>query len=62
MPEDQIDQYGGKQTFLLISSLDSTFGAVGQVVNHNANQSSQDLRGHPGTTPCTLKFIHILVN
>lgn len=56
MPKDQFEQYGGQWTVLLLSSLDCTFGAVGQVVDHNANQSSQDLRGHPRTTPCTLQF------
>jgi len=58
MPEDQFEKYGGKWTFLFFSSLDSTFGAVGQVVDQNANQGSQDLCGHPGTTPCTLQFMY----
>ncbi len=62
MPQDQFERCGGKLTFFLISSLDWTFGAVGKIVDHNANQSSQDLRGHPGTTPCTLQFINTPIN
>lgn len=38
----------------MVLGLDGAFGAVGQIVDYDANGSCQNLGGHPGTVPCTL--------